>query len=594
MSQIQEVKEATDIIEVIGARIQLQRSGSYFKGLCPFHGEKSPSFFVDERLQRYKCFGCGESGDAYTFLEKYEGMTFSESLQHLADKANITLEAYKKSSDDALREELLEVLNLAKEYYHYLLTEYVTGKDAREYLKNRKVHNESIKLFQLGYSLPQWDGLIKFLHKKKKYSLELLEQAGLVLEGKNGRYYDRFRGRVMFPLRDTRGRVVGFSGRILDGDAKDAKYINSPETLLYHKSNMLFGFSELFQHIRKAGKVIVVEGEFDVVTSQQAHVNNIVAIKGSALTEKHAKLLARVADTVILALDSDEAGVAATKKSIEVLKSTQVELRVLQVPEGKDPDELIRKDPKIWREAIKHSITAYDFLIEAAFTQFDAENPSGKRKIMQELAPILATVEHAVELEHYLKVVAKKLNTQVSTVASDVEAFKRKKKLPTTKAKKEPEKEQTEKKQRSPKETQELYCLYLLFAGNEEKLLDRAQELSEFNFETPGMNQIIRSLASFEGKVTLKSFASHLPEDLKQVIFDLVADSEYSHLQVDVLSDSEWKSALKKLQKVSIAERINQITHQLALLDDKPEKTAAEEEKQNKLLKEIVVLRKQV
>ncbi|MCA9369200.1 MAG: DNA primase [Pseudomonadales bacterium] len=590
MSQIQEVKEATDIIEVIGSRITLQRSGTYFKGLCPFHGEKSPSFFVDERLQRYKCFGCGESGDVFTFLEKYEGMSFSEALQQLADKADITLESYKKSSDDELREQLLEVLNLAKEYYHFLLTKHKTGEVAREYLKDRHVNSESIKLFQLGYSLPGWDGLIKFLHIKKKYKMELLEQAGLVIKGKQGRYYDRFRGRVMFPLRDSRGRVVGFSGRILQGDEKDAKYINSPETLLYHKSKMLFGFSELFQHIRKAGQVIVVEGEFDVVTSQQAHVNNIVAIKGSALTEDHAKLLARVADTVLLSLDSDNAGVKATKKSIEVLKPTKVELRVIQVPEGKDPDELIRKDPRLWRETVKHSVTAYDFLIDAAFKQFDATSPSGKRKIMEELAPVLAQVKHAVELEHYIKSVATKLGVQVSTVTSDVRSFKRHNVLP-------PEKQdipqQAEaKKKLTPKEQQEQYCVYLLFSGPESKLVARAQQLSEFNFETSGVNQIIRTLGDQEGSMNVRMFSSHLPEDLKQTLFDIMA--EYRSKNTLEASKEEWKLALKKLKKLSIAERINQITHQLALLDDKPDKSDKEEARQNELLKEIVLLRKQV
>ena len=277
MSQVQEVKEATEIVEVIGLRVSLTRSGKYFKGNCPFHSERSPSFFVDEVLQRYKCFGCGESGDVINFLEKYEGMSFGEALEELAQKAGITLKKYKKSKDDIVTDEILEVLSLARQYYNYLLTEHKSGDVARKYLKNRKVTSESIKLFQMGYALEQWDGLIKFLHNQKKYSLSILEQAGLVIKGRNHRYYDRFRGRIIFPLKDHRGRVVGFSGRKIDGDEKDAKYINSPETILYHKSKMLFGFSELYQEIRKAEFIVVVEGEFDVVSSTQAHMNAIVA-----------------------------------------------------------------------------------------------------------------------------------------------------------------------------------------------------------------------------------------------------------------------------------------------------------------------------
>src|SRR5690606_35001535 len=204
----------------------------------------------------------------------------------------------------------------------------------------------SIKLFQLGYSSPGWDGLVRYLHTKKKYALADLEKAGLVIRGNGGRYYDRFRGRVMFPLKDHRGRVVGFSGRLLESDAKEAKYINTPETLLYHKSHMLYGYKELFAEIKKKEEVIVVEGEFDVISSAQAHVNNVVAIKGSALTKDQVKLLARAAKKIILCLDADAAGAEATRRAIEVVGDTEVELRVIDLSgltEGeKDVDELAR------------------------------------------------------------------------------------------------------------------------------------------------------------------------------------------------------------------------------------------------------------
>lgn len=241
MSQIQAVKDATDIVEIIGSKLQLQRSGSYFRSVCPFHSEKSPSFFVSESMQRYKCFGCGESGDVYTFLEKYEGMTFHEALQFLADKAGIKLDSYRPSQEDDERKQILEALDLAKEYYHYLLTQHKIGELARDYLKTRGSNSQSIKIFQLGFAANSWDGLVKYLHHKKKYSHEILLKAGLILN-KGGRYYDRFRNRIIFPLKNHRGQVVGFSGRTLDKDPKSAKYINSPETLLYHKKEMLYAF----------------------------------------------------------------------------------------------------------------------------------------------------------------------------------------------------------------------------------------------------------------------------------------------------------------------------------------------------------------
>ncbi|HPR14166.1 MAG TPA: DNA primase, partial [Candidatus Woesebacteria bacterium] len=301
MSQIQEVKDANNIVEIVGEKIDLRPSGSSFKARCPFHSEKTPSFFVHPEMQRYRCFGCGATGDVLDFLQNYDGMTFYEALKYLADRASITLKDFNRTSEDEEREQLLGILNLAKEYYHYLLTQHEAGKPALAYLKERGTNSQSIKLFNLGYSLSSWDGLIKYLHQKKKYPLELIAKTGLIIKGKGDRYYDRFRGRVMFPLKNHRGQVVGFSGRLLTAQAKEAKYINSPETSLYHKSKLLYGYSELFREIRKANKVVVVEGEFDVISSAQAHVNNVVAIKGSALTADQVDLLARVSDSVILA-----------------------------------------------------------------------------------------------------------------------------------------------------------------------------------------------------------------------------------------------------------------------------------------------------
>lgn len=432
MSQIRQVKEATDIVQVIGERVALQKSGSYYRGLCPFHSEKSPSFFVNEQLQRYKCFGCGETGDVFNFLEKYEGMTFYEALKMLADQAGITLKEYVRTDQDEEHDKLLEILSLTREYYHYLLTKHKVGEVARQYLKSRGTNQQSIELFQLGYAMESWDGLISYLHKKKKYSLDLLEKAGLVVTGKGNRSYDRFRGRLMFPLTNARGQVVGFSGRLLDSTAKEAKYINSPETALYHKSKLLFGYSQLYQFIRKEKSVVVVEGEFDALTSSQAHVNNVVAIKGSALTADHAKLLDRTVESVLLALDTDNAGVEATKKAIEALKDTKLNLRVVVLPDGKDPDELIKQDPKAWRQAIKSAETAYSFLIEVAFREHDSKTPEGKRLIMEELAPVLSEVDHAVELEFYTKLLSERLNVKESAILADLRRFRSAKKVGAT------------------------------------------------------------------------------------------------------------------------------------------------------------------
>lgn len=588
MSQIQEVKEASDIVEIIGSRVSLQRAGKYFKANCPFHSERSPSFFVDDALQRYKCFGCGESGDVITFLEKYEGMSFSEALEYLAQKAGIELQKFTKSKDDTLREQILEVLSMARQYYHYLLTDHKAGQVARAYLKERQVTNESIKLFQIGYAMDNWEGIISYLNKKKKYSLNILEQAGLIIEGRNGKYYDRFRGRIIFPLKDHRGRVVGFSGRKIEGDEKDAKYINSPETVLYHKSKMLFGFSELYQEIRKAGFVVVVEGEFDVISSTQVHMNSIVAIKGSALTPDHAKLLQRTVDKVLLSLDTDSAGVAATKKAIEALKKTELQLRVIIIPGNKDPDDLIKSDPKLWRQVVKESVTAHEFLIMVAFKNNDPTSPEGKQAIMKELLPVLSDIEHAVELEHYSQEVAKKLKVNLESVKSDINQYKNKKKIGISSRQTIP----AQNKKETAREKLEKYIIFLLFQIEDSNIFEYLRSLltHQVEFATPGLVQILRSLDEYTGAFELKKFATSLPTDLQEVLFEIHSNQEFIKNLKDIDSQAEWIGSINKLKKMIFSDKKKEIIKQISKLDVKSNLTSEEELEHNNLLKSLAEL----
>lgn len=592
MSQIQEVKQASDIIQVIGERIELKRSGTNFRGLCPFHSEKSPSFFVSEVLQRYKCFGCGESGDAFTFLEKYEGMTFAEALRYLADQTGITLQEFHRTQADDEHDQLLAVLNLAKEYYHYLLTEHEVGQVARDYLKSRGITKESITLFQLGYSMPSWDGLVKYLHHKKKYPLELLEKAGLVVQSK-GRYYDRFRGRLMFPLRNHRGQVVGVSGRVLEADVKEAKYINSPETALYHKSKMLFGLSELFQEIRKKREVIVVEGEFDVISSAQAHVNWVVAVKGSALTTDQVKLLERVADRVLLCLDTDSAGVEATKRAIQVLKDSRLELRILTVPEGKDPDELARKDPKAWREASKTSVSSYAFLIDMALKTHDPQTPEGKREIIKEVGAIVSGIEHAVERDFYIKKLAQSLEVKETVIREDLTRMSSKRL--TLRDKDDKKTTNTEIGSRNIISKREKLERYLLFLWLHDPILfeQKKSEVAGLTWQTTGLNQLIALLLPISLD-QLQAVAKTLPEDQQQLLFDIYLDPEYLALLESIEIAVEWLRPWQELHSTTVKDQVTKITQELDQLDSKAELTIEEEQRQQELLKEIVKLKSKV
>ena len=597
MSQIQEVKQATDIIQILGERLQLTRSGTNWRALCPFHSEKSPSFFINEQLQRYKCFGCGESGDVFTFLEKYEGMTFAETLQYLADRAGITLIQQSFTSEDDQRKRLLEILNLTKEYYHYLLTKHKAGAAAREYLKNRGISADSIKIFQLGYALPSWDGLLSYLHQKKKYAVADLQAAGLIIPGSGGRPYDRFRDRLMFPLTDHRGRVVGFSGRTLDPAAKEAKYINSPETMLYHKSQMLFGYSQLYQSLRQANEAVIVEGEFDVISSAQAHVNNVVAVKGSALTEEHMKLLSRTVAKIILSFDMDAAGITATKRAIEVAKPFNVELRVIDArlasgekTKKKDPDELARTQPQLWREMVKSSTSVYDFLIHATVQQYDVDTPEGKRHIIDELAPFLGNISHAVESEFYVDKLAAILQVNKQVVKSDLQKFRNIKKhgVPVRKI----EKEKVDKPKALTRKTRlENYAVFLLFHLPSEKVHDHAEQLKHVHFARAGLKQIIEHVLKWSGTFELQKFSSSLADDLQQILLDATLDKEALDLLPELNIEKEWQKVVPELIDLDVGEEIARITQELDELDQKAQRSPQDEVEQQQLLQRIVQLR---
>jgi DNA primase len=596
MSQVQQLKDATDIVQLIGERVKLTRSGANYRALCPFHSEKTPSFFVSEQLQRYRCFGCGETGDVLDFLQKYDGLSFAEALQYLSERTGIQLKEMQHSPEDDLRERLLEILNLAKEYYHYLLVKHTVGKQARTYLKERQINSASIELFQIGFAPAGWDGLIKYLHGKKKYELDDIARAGLIIRGTGGRYYDRFRARVIFPLKDHRGRVVGFSGRLMEADPKEAKYINTPETMLYHKSQLLYGFKELFSEIKKQEAVIVVEGEFDVISSAQNHVNHTVAIKGSALTREQVKLLARAAKKIILCLDADEAGAEATRRAIEVVGDTEVELRVIDLSalEGgqKDVDDLAKSDPKAWRELAEHSISVYEFLLDLSLKHHDAAAPDGKREIVKEVGPILGQIPHAVERDFYLKKLAEALSVSQDLVQQDIARATSRLSRGTRSA--VTASESPAPNEPSRRERLEKYALFLLF--EDKGFSQRLAEFQAIPLMSAGLPQMLSSFAE-KGQLDqpdLRTIAAGLGEDLKQMLFDIVYAPEFLALQKTIVPEKEWQQTLLALKQASIKEETQVLQEQIALLEKKNERTEAEEKELAEFLRQVVQLQRRL
>lgn len=604
MSQVQEVKQAVNIVDVIGERLDLKRAGSSYKALCPFHSESSPSFFVNEQMQRYKCFGCDASGDVIEFLEQYEGMTFLEALQHLADRVGIELKRYQASSDDKLRQKLLQILDLARQYYHYLLTEHNLGQKARQYLDQRGVNQTSLDLFQLGYALPAWDGLFKYLTQKKNFKPDEVVKTGLVVETKTGRHYDRFRSRIMFPLKNHRGQVVGFSGRILQSQDNAPKYMNTPETKVYHKSRMLYGYHELYQQIRQAQEVIICEGEFDVISSSQAHVGQVSAIKGSALTAEQARLINRSVDKVLLCLDADEAGVKATKRAASVIQDTDLELRIIDLSQVeldkeagvkiKDADDLARYDPKLWRQTVKNSISVYDFLINSALDQFDASTPEGKRQIVDELAPTLNQISHQVEKQFYLDKLAQKLKVNAGALAADIRNFGQDQSYQSRRQRRRLQSVPEEQKQMDPGQNLQRYLLFLLFRMESDQVKRKAQQLAQYSLSVVGAKQVLQAILDWEQNFALKAFSRSLAEDLKAKVFAWYQQPEFVELLPEIDLQVEWRQTLKKLKSKLIKQEIKELSQKLEKLDRKTKLTTTEQAKQEKWLKRIVKLQNQL
>ncbi len=421
MDQVEEIKERVNIVDIIGERIELKKAGKNFKALCPFHQEKTPSFMVSPDLQIYKCFGCGESGDVFSFLEKYEGMSFFEALSYLAERLGIKLKSINLAKSDK-KVRLYELNQLTSRFYNYVLLEHKTGKGALSYLlEKRGLKLDTIKKFNLGFSPRESSALFNFLIKKKGFTKEELLESGTFYP-KGNALFDRFAGRVIFPIYDHRDNVVAFGGRILpDDERKDlAKYINSPETLVYKKSHILYGLNFAKEHIKREGFVVITEGELDMISSYQAGVKNTVAVKGSALTEDQAKLLLRFTENFVFAYDTDSAGVTAVKRGAVVAQKLGAVLKAAVLGEYKDPDDMARSNPKRFKEAVFGAVSIWDFLIDLVFRQNNPSTGEGKAKISKELKPVLARIEDKIVQAHYARLVAEKLSVPVSAVFEEL------------------------------------------------------------------------------------------------------------------------------------------------------------------------------
>ena len=567
MGDADEVKSKLNIIDIINEKVPLKKAGRNFKGLCPFHNEKTPSFMVSPDRQVFHCFGCGKGGSVIDFVMEYEHMEFPEALEELAERAGVTLTKRKSETPERkLKETLFEINHLASEFYHYILTKHRLGEKALLYLRNRGITDKSIRTFSLGYSPNNWEGVYRFL-KKKQYDDKMLEKAGLVLSGNSG-MYDRFRGRLMFTLCDHKGNVVGFSGRVLDPAIKEAKYINTSETPVYSKSNVLYGLDVTHDAIVKAGVAILMEGEIDRSSSFQVGISNVVAIKGSALTEGHVHLLKRYTERLIFALDADMAGDKAARRGIDVAEGVGLDMRVAIMPIGKDPDEAAREDEVGLKKALKNAIPIYDYFIESAKKRFDLTSAFGKQKASEELLPILSKIENGIVQGHYIKKAAVAFDVPEDVVVDGIKKVK--KPIEMIRGSVADTKESSFAI--SGPERLELYALGLLLQGDTKKLYaDFSRGVTTASLKHMGVRRVMEHIDSYLKQDTafvVSEFAEILPKELLPVL-----DEAYLWDISTIIDDpdayqKEWNKILKEVQKSIIRRNMRDVTEKIKLSKD--------------------------
>jgi DNA primase len=416
-SSVEQIKERLNIEAVIGSYLKLERAGNNLKARCPFHNEKTPSFFVSPERNSYYCFGCGAKGDIFSFVQNFEGLDFVGALKILAERAGVELEKFaSKTTDKKTRiYELLEATTL-------FLQKNLQGETIPlEYLKNRGLTEKTIKEWRIGYVRDEWRTICDYL-KSKSFTEDEMQRAG-VIKTEGGHTYDRFRGRIMFPIFDSAGRVIAFSGRILHDDGKSAKYLNSPQTEVFDKSKTLYGYDRAKQSIRKFDFSILVEGQMDIIMSHQAGFTNTVASSGTALTMEHLTLLKRISNRIIMSFDSDNAGAKASERGWMLALSAGMEVKIAAIPKGFDPADLILKDKEKFKEVLKNAVHIIDFLLDRVISENTDERKLGIA-IKNRVLPYLSLLESSMEKSHYVKDISNKTGIKEESVWEDLKKVK--------------------------------------------------------------------------------------------------------------------------------------------------------------------------
>jgi len=566
-SPIDEIKSRLDIVEVIGSYIKLQKTGANFRALCPFHSEKKPSFFVSPARQIWHCFGCSAGGGIFDFIMKIEGVEFGDALRILAQKAGVELKKYtpEYTKLKSERQRLYEICELATRFFEKQLEESSTGKEAKKYLISRGITEESIKKWRLGYSPDTWQGLSDFL-VSKEYKQEEAERAGLSIKNERGSFFDRFRGRIIFPIFDLNSQVIGFGGRVFKEKDKTeiAKYVNTPNTLLYDKSRVLYGLDRAKLEVRKRENCVLVEGYTDVIMSHQAGILNVVATSGTALTLWQLKILKRYSENLILGFDMDVAGDSATKRGIDLAQSQGFNIKIVRLQAGKDAADIISKNPKEWETSLQNSKSILEFYFETAFSAKNPKTPEGKKEIAKILLPVLKRIPNQIEKSFWLQKLSKNLEVREEDLREELKKAKLSEEIYGL----EPE-ELVNLPQKSRRELLEERLMVIVLKSPQNLNLIEEEKNSYFSPKTQEI------LTNFKKD---PNFSSEKLSPVVQNYFSYLSlKAEVEEIEEKDI-EPEIKICLKEIQSLEIKNKLDELSKEIK---------KAEEEKNSKKIEEL-------
>ncbi len=500
MSAIDEVKQKTDIASVISQYLALKKAGRNLVGLCPFHGERNPSFFVYPEQQSWHCFGCNTGGDVFSFLMKKENLDFGEALRLLAQRAGVIIPTQPgRDEEKEERERLFKINEVAAQYFQKLLLNSPEGTKARNYVQSRGFTEKTVSEFQMGYSLNKWDGLKKHL-QERGYTADELVEVGLMVKSENGRTYDRFRDKLMFPIMDIKGHVIGFGARVLDDSLP--KYVNSPQTPAFDKSHNLYGINLAAAAVRQQDMAVIVEGYVDVITAHQNGFNNVIASMGTAVTEAQVSSLKRLSRNLVLALDADAAGEEAMLRVVSYENILESEIRVAILPAGKDPDDVIKEGADNWGKLLAGATPIVDYTINMLASKLDLSTARDKSLAVKELLPTIAEMRDKIRQAHYIQKLARLVSVGEHTIETELSRLKSsidRQRKPIAQLKQE---KYAYKSPLSRSSRLEEYCIALLLQHPELKEFNK-YPTSEY-FANSENREILLALQRFNDLSTLK------------------------------------------------------------------------------------------